>query len=67
MFIETEFSTSIHIVVDNYMFHVERLQTEEAAINLFIDISEGSKLAPKEQTCDCECHDEMLTFRHDRA
>ena len=37
---ETEFSTSIHIVVDNYMFHVERLQTEEAAINLFIDISE---------------------------
>jgi hypothetical protein len=40
VFIETEFSTSIHVVVDNYMFHVERLQTEEAAINLFIDISE---------------------------
>ena len=29
-------------------FHVKRLQTEEAAINLFIDISEVQQVAPKE-------------------
>lgn len=31
-----------------WMFHVKRLQTEEAAINLFIDISEVQQVAPKE-------------------
>jgi len=31
--------------VDKKMFHVKRLQTEETAINLFIDISEVQQVA----------------------